>query len=84
MPYARKLNEGTKEDAYLLPNIDGILSCLPKANVISKLDLKDAYWQIALSKESKYLTTFTVRGRPLYKFVVIPSGLCNALPLFVV
>ncbi|KAH8325114.1 hypothetical protein KR074_002522, partial [Drosophila pseudoananassae] len=45
---SRKVNEVTKNDVYPLPQIDGILSRLPKANFISSLDLKDAYWQIPL------------------------------------
>lgn len=75
---ARRLNQVTKKDAYPLPNIEGIFSRLPKANIISKLDLKDAYWQIGLSEKSKQLTAFTVPGRPLYQFVVMPFGLCTA------
>ncbi|XP_036347809.1 uncharacterized protein LOC118757180, partial [Rhagoletis pomonella] len=75
---ARRLNEVTKKDAYPLPSIDGILSRLPSANIITKLDLKDAYWQIELSPDSKPLTAFTVPGRPLYQFKVMPFGLCNA------
>lgn len=75
---ARKLNSVTKKDAYPLPNIEGIFSRLPKANIISKLDLKDAFWQIPLEEKSKELTAFTIPGRPLYQFVVMPFGLCNA------
>lgn len=75
---ARKLNDATKKDAYPLPSIDGIFSRLPRANLITKLDLKDAYWQIPLSPQSKPLTAFTVPGRPLYQFKVMPFGLCNA------
>lgn len=75
---ARKLNLATKKDAYPLPSIEGIFARLPKANLISKLDLKDAYWQVALDDDSKPLTAFTVPGRPLYQFVVMPFGLCNA------
>lgn len=75
---ARKLNNVTKKDAYPLPSIEGIFVRLPKANIISKLDLKDAYWQVGLSDEAKPLTAFTVPGRPLYQFVVMPFGLCNA------
>lgn len=75
---ARKVNLATKKDAYPLPSIEGIFSRLPKANLITKLDLKDAYWQIALDESSKPLTAFTVPGRPLYQFVVMPFGLCNA------
>lgn len=75
---ARKLNGVTKKDAYPLPSIEGIFSRLPKANIITKLDLKDAFWQIALDEPSKALTAFTVPGRPLYQFAVMPFGLCNA------
>lgn len=75
---ARKLNLVTKKDAYPLPSIEGIFARLPKANIISKLDLKDAYWQVELDDASKPLTSFTIPGRPLYQFVVMPFGLCNA------
>jgi len=71
---ARKLNK----DAYPLASIEGILSRLPKAEMISKIDLKDAYWQLGLTERAKALTAFTVPGRPLYQFVVMPFGLCNA------
>lgn len=74
----RRLNQVTRKDAYPLPSIDGIFARLPRANIISKLDLKDAYWQIGLTEDSKPLTAFTVPGRPLYQFVVMPFGLCNA------
>lgn len=75
---ARRLNQVTRKDAYPLHNIEGIFARLPKANLISKIDLKDAYWQIGLSERSKGLTAFTVPGRPLYQFVVMPFGLCTA------
>lgn len=75
---ARKLNDATKKDAFPLPSIEGIFARMPKANIISKLDLKDAYWQIELTKESRPLTAFTIPGRPLYQFKVMPFGLCNA------
>lgn len=75
---ARKLNAVTKKDAYKLHSIEGIFSRLPLANIISKLDLKDAYWQIGLSEKAKPLTAFTIPGKPLYQFRVMPFGLCNA------
>lgn len=75
---SRKLNEVTTKDAYPLPLIDGLLSRLPKAKFISGLDLKDAFWQIPLDENSKLKTAFTVPGRPLYHYTVMPFGLCNA------
>lgn len=75
---SRKVNAVTAKDAYPLPQIDGILSRLPKAVYISSLDLKDAFWQIPLDPASRDKTAFTIPGRPLYQFNVMPFGLCNA------
>lgn len=75
---ARKLNAVTIKDAYPLQNIDGILSRIDQTVFISSVDLKHAFWQIELDEESKSYTAFTVPGRPLYQFRVMPFGLCNA------
>jgi len=64
---SRKVNAVTRKDAYPLPQIDLILSRLPKANMISSLDLKDAYWQIPLEPKSRDKTAFTIPGKPLYQ-----------------
>nr|XP_043065612.1 uncharacterized protein LOC122320996 [Drosophila bipectinata] len=74
----RKVNSFTQGDAYPLPQIDAILSRLPKAMFISSLDLKDAYWQIPLEPASRDKTAFTIPGKPLYQFRVMPFGLMNA------
>lgn len=74
----RKLNALTVKDAYPLPLIDGLLGRLQETNFISKIDLKEAFWQIPLAKASRPLTAFTVQGRPLYHFKVMPFGACNA------
>ena len=55
---SRKLNSVTIKDAYPMPNIEGILSRLPSVQIISKIDLKDAFWQISLFKESRPKTAF--------------------------
>jgi len=68
----------TTKDAYPLPQIDGILSRLPKTNFISSLDLKDAYWQIPLDPASRDKTAFTIPGKPPYQYKVMPFGLTNA------
>lgn len=75
---ARKLNAVTVKDAYPLPIIEGLLSRLDKTYFISTIDLKDAFWQIPLDPASKDKTAFTIPGRPLYHFKVMPFGLCNA------
>lgn len=42
----RKVNSHTEKDAYPLPQISGILSRLPKAEYITSIGLKYAYWQV--------------------------------------
>lgn len=75
---ARQVNSVTLKDAYPMPLIDGILSRLNETHYISSVDLKDAFWQIELEESSREKTAFTVPGRPLYQFVRMPFGLCNA------
>lgn len=75
---SRKLNNLTIKDAYPIPNIDGLISRLPPVYYISKVDLKDAFWQIKLDEVCKPKTAFTIPNRPLYQFTRMPFGLCNA------
>lgn len=74
----RKVNEVTRRDAYPLPQVTTILDRLRDARYLSSLDVKSAYWQIPLSKESREKTAFTIPGRGLYEFVTMPYGLHNA------
>ncbi|XP_055838190.1 uncharacterized protein K02A2.6-like [Episyrphus balteatus] len=75
---SRKVNKVTKKDAYPLHHVDGLLSRQTNTHFISTVDLKDAFWQIPLEKTSREKTAFTVPGRALYQFTVMPFGLCNA------
>lgn len=75
---ARKLNSVTVPFAYPLPIIGGLLSRLSDTVYISSVDLKNAFWQIPLDEESREKTAFTIPGRPLYEFRVMPFGLSNA------
>ena len=74
----RKVNQVTKKSAYPLPHIQALLSRISDTRYISSVDLKDAFLQIPLEKSSREKTAFTVPGRPLYQFKVMPFGLCNA------
>lgn len=74
----RKLNSVTKSDSYPLPRVDYILNMLKGAKFISSIDLKSAFWQIPLSEESKEKTAFSVPGRGLFHFCVVPFGLTNS------
>lgn len=56
----------TLRDAYPIPMMDGLLSRLPPVHCISKIDLKDVFWQICLDPVARAKTVFTVLNRPLY------------------
>jgi Reverse transcriptase (RNA-dependent DNA polymerase) len=75
---SRKLNEITVKDAFPLPLINDILGRLTGTTYLSSIDLKDAFWQMELEQEAKPKTAFTVPGRGLFQFKLMPFGLCNA------
>lgn len=75
---SRTLNAQTRYDSYPLSNIDRILSMLRDAKFISTIDLRKAFWQIPLDKNSREKTAFSVTGRGLFHFKVVPFGLCNS------
>lgn len=74
----RNLNQVTKHDSYPLPRIDRILNYIRGARYISCIDLRKAFWQIPLDESSREKTAFTVPGRGLFQFTVVPFGLCNS------
>lgn len=74
----RAVNKVTVKDAYPMPIIEGIFASLQETVYISSIDLKEAFWQVELEPGSRDKTAFTVPGRPLYQFVRMPFGLCNA------
>jgi RNase H-like domain found in reverse transcriptase/Reverse transcriptase (RNA-dependent DNA polymerase)/Integrase zinc binding domain/Integrase core domain len=75
---ARKLNEITIKDEYPLPNINRILAQLRSSKYLSSIDLKDAFFQIPLSQESRHKTAFAVPGHGFYQFARCPFGLSNS------
>jgi hypothetical protein len=62
----------------LRKGIDHILSKLQSSKFISIIGLKNGYWQVPLEPSRKEGTAFTVPGRGLFQFVVMPFSLCNA------
>lgn len=75
----RKLNDVTKKDSYPVPYITRILGNIRATKFLSKIDLKDAFWQVGLEESSKEKTAFTIPGRGLFQFNVMPFGLSNAV-----
>lgn len=71
----RKLNSVTIRDSYPLPIIADVLDKLRDARYLSTIDIKSAYWQVPLEKESRKYTAFVVPNRGLFQFTRMPFGL---------
>lgn len=78
----RKLNEVSERDAYPLPQVTATLDKLRGAKYLSTLDLKNGYWQVPLAPDSRQFTAFTVPGKGLMQFRVMPFGLHSAPATF--
>lgn len=78
----RTLNKSTIPNSFPLPHIRDIISKLKSSNFVSSLDLESGYHQIKMDKSSVPLTAFTVPGKGLYQYLVMPFGLCNAPATF--
>ena len=64
----------SKKDAYPLPQVNATLDKLRGAKYLSTIDLKNGYWHVPLTEKSKPLIAFTVPGKGLYEFNVMPFG----------
>jgi len=75
---SRKLNAVTVKDAYVIPNLNRILGRLNETKCLSTIDMADSFWQIGLDDSSKLKTAFSIPGRGLFHFKVLPFGLSNS------
>ena len=74
-----QLNRVTKKNSYPVPRADGPQQKLADKCVFSKLDLRSAYWQFPMQKESIEKTAFSPgQGYGLWEFTVMPYGLTGA------
>ena len=73
----KKLNDITEKDAYPIPRIDDIFTRLRKSKYCTKLDFRQAYYQISMEESSIEKTAFSTSTR-LFEFVRLPFGLTNA------
>ncbi|GFS54602.1 retrovirus-related Pol polyprotein from transposon 297 [Trichonephila clavipes] len=77
--YYRKLNAITKYPRYPLPVIDDLITNIPHTGVMSTLDLKSGYFQLANSPKDIEKTAFIARNGT-FAFLRIPFGLSGAAP----
>ena len=71
------LNQGLQRPCYPQQTIEDILQQLSKARTFSVLDGKNGFWQVALDKESSYLTTFWLPCER-FRWLRMPFGINTA------
>ena len=75
------LNSNIQADSYPLPTIEEIMGRMGNAKKFAKIDLKTAYWQIALDEQSKsYSVINTHKG--LFVLNRLQMGMKNASAIF--
>lgn len=73
----RKLNENTEIQNFPIPIIDDIFNDLSGSKYFTTLDLKGAFHQIYVDKNSRDYTAFTANNFK-YRWVRMPMGLASA------
>ena len=77
----RPLNDRTIKDAYPLPRIQDTLDTLSTAKFFSTLDITSVCWQVERTPRARKAAAFCTR-KGLFKWNVMPFGICNALATF--
>lgn len=77
----RRVNEAVLREHHPMPVVEDHIARLGRGTIWSKLDIKEAFFQIELADESKDITTF-ITGRGLFRFKRMPFGLVTAPELF--
>ncbi|KAE9032775.1 hypothetical protein PR003_g9600 [Phytophthora rubi] len=78
---SRKMNAVTVKDCYPMPLIDDILDVLSGSKLFSTMDNSSGYCNVLMHEDSIAKTAFTCKYG-LFKWLVIPFGLCNAVAAF--
>ena len=71
----KKVNKVAKPDSYSPYRVTDILDRLRDAKYLTSIDMRSAFWQTPLEKDSREKTAFMVPGRGLLQFTRLPQGL---------
>ncbi|GFT15461.1 retrovirus-related Pol polyprotein from transposon opus [Trichonephila clavipes] len=77
----RKLNSITMYPHYPLPLLDDLITNIPHTKIMSSLDLKSGYLQLAVNLSDIVKTAFVTKNGT-YAFRRLPFGLSGAVPNF--
>ncbi|XP_053617728.1 uncharacterized protein K02A2.6-like [Plodia interpunctella] len=77
----RRANAAIMRENHPLPCMDHFLPKVGKARYFSKLDIKDAFHQLELHPDSRYITTF-ITSKGLYRYKRLMFGISCAPEIF--
>lgn len=77
----RRANEAIMRENHPLPTMDTLLPHFRKANIFSRLDIKNAFHQIEISESSRYITTF-ITNKGLFRYKRLMFGISCAPEIF--
>ena len=77
----RRANLAIMRENHPLPCMDSLLPKIKKAKYFSKLDIKNAFHQVEIHPNSRYLTTF-ITSKGLYQYKRLMFGITCAPELF--
>ena len=63
------MNSITRKQAHPIPNVDSLLDKFRNARYLTKIDMKNAFFQIEIS--------LAIEGRGQFRFTRLPFGLAN-------
>ena len=75
------LNSNIQADSYPVPTIEDIMGRMDNAKKFAKIDLKTAYWQIALDEKSKSFSVINTH-KGLFVLNRLQMGMKNASAIF--
>ena len=79
--YKVTVNQALEIDQYPLPKPEGLFATLAGGKKFTKLDLSQAYQQLALDDDSRKLVTVNTH-RGLYRYTRLPFGIASAPAIF--
>ena len=77
-----KINKILQPTSLPLPRMEPLLNALALCRVKSKMDLQQGFYQVALSAESRRLTSFITPSGAIYRYRVLPMGLAASPGVF--
>ena len=77
----REANQAIERERHVMPTLQDFKAEVNGSKFFSKLDLKQAYHQLELEPESRFITTFSTH-EGLFRYKRLKHGTCSAAEIF--